>query len=130
MVALELKGVHKGDDHDHLHLRCGGGRGCVGGTRCERSDPITVRACADRLATFHYLSVLRTIKWAPHHSLIHSLPAYPRSLLVASKHWRELRKHFEEDAPKVLAEDLLTKGRDHDATRDFVRSTVQLSPQS
>jgi hypothetical protein len=51
-------------------------------------------------------------------------------LLVASKHWRELRKHFEEDAPKVLAQDLLTKGRDHDATRDFVRSTVQLSPQS
>src|SRR5215213_6206399 len=43
-----------------------------------------LRACADRLATFHYLSVLRTIKWAPHHSLIHSLPAYPRSLLVAS----------------------------------------------
>jgi hypothetical protein len=40
-----------------------------------------LRACADRLATFHYLSVLRTIKWAPHHSLIHSLPAYPRSLL-------------------------------------------------
>src|SRR5215217_1254076 len=39
-----------------------------------------LRACADRLATFHYLSVLRTIKWAPHHSLIHSLPAYPRSL--------------------------------------------------
>src|SRR5215212_3547228 len=35
-----------------------------------------LRACADRLATFHYLSVLRTIKWAPHHSLIHSLPAY------------------------------------------------------
>src|SRR5215211_4482785 len=41
-----------------------------------------LRACADRLATFHYLSVLRTIKWAPHHSLIHSLPAYPRSLLA------------------------------------------------
>src|SRR5215208_6871858 len=40
-----------------------------------------IRACADRLASFHYLSVLRTIKWAPHHSLIHSLPAYPRSLL-------------------------------------------------
>ena len=51
-------------------------------------------------------------------------------LLVASKHWRELRKHLEEDAPKVLAEDLLTKGTDHDATRAFVRSTVQLSPQS
>jgi hypothetical protein len=51
-------------------------------------------------------------------------------LLVASKHWRELRKHLEEDAPKVLAEDLLTKGTDHDATRGFVRSTVQLSPQS
>src|SRR5215208_7913011 len=43
---------------------------------------LQVRACADRLATFHYLSVLRTIKWAPHHSLIHSLPAYPRSLYV------------------------------------------------
>ena len=42
-----------------------------------------LRACADRLATFHYLSVLRTIKWAPHHSLIHSLPAYPRSLLAS-----------------------------------------------
>jgi hypothetical protein len=28
------------------------------------------------------LSVLRTIKWALHHPLIHSLPAYPRSLLV------------------------------------------------
>lgn len=51
-------------------------------------------------------------------------------VLVASKHWRELRKHLEEDAPKVLAEDLLTKGTDHDATRGFVRSTVQLSPQS
>ena len=51
-------------------------------------------------------------------------------VLVASKHWRELRKHLEEDAPKVLAEDLLTKGMDHDATRGFVRSTVQLSPQS
>ena len=33
-------------------------------------------------------------------------------LLVASKHWRELRKHFEEDAPKVLAEDLLTRGEE------------------
>src|SRR5215212_5842701 len=48
-----------------------------------------LRACADRLATFHYLSVLRTIKWAPHHSLIHSLPAYSRSLLV----------HAEKDKP-------------------------------
>src|SRR5215211_9433282 len=51
---------------------------------------IELRACADRLATFHYLSVLRTIKWALHHPLIHSLPAYPRSLLVerlAKKSW-------------------------------------------
>src|SRR5215212_4617778 len=51
----------------------------VGGARFVNH---VLRACADRLATFHYLSVLRTIKWAPHHSLIHSLPAYPRSLLV------------------------------------------------
>jgi hypothetical protein len=33
-------------------------------------------------------------------------------LLVASKHWRELRKRIEEDAPKVLAEDLLTRGEE------------------
>src|SRR5215212_5392490 len=44
-----------------------------------RSKSIRLRACADRLATFHYLSVLRTIKWAPHHSFLLSLPPYPRS---------------------------------------------------
>jgi hypothetical protein len=33
-------------------------------------------------------------------------------LLVASKHWRELRKRIEEDAPKVVAEDLLTRGEE------------------
>jgi hypothetical protein len=31
-------------------------------------------------------------------------------LLVALKHWRELRKRIEEDAPMVVAEDLLTGG--------------------
>jgi hypothetical protein len=31
-------------------------------------------------------------------------------LLVARKHWREIRKRIEEDAPMVVAEDLLTRG--------------------
>jgi hypothetical protein len=31
-------------------------------------------------------------------------------LLVALKHWREIRKRIEEDAPMVVAEDLLTRG--------------------
>jgi hypothetical protein len=33
-------------------------------------------------------------------------------LLVASKHWRELRKRIEEDAQMVVAEDLLTRAEE------------------
>ena len=42
MVPLELKGAHKGGDHDPPHLRRGGGPRFLGGTRWGRSDPITV----------------------------------------------------------------------------------------
>jgi len=31
-------------------------------------------------------------------------------LLVALKHWREIRKRIEEDAPMVVAEDVLRRG--------------------
>ncbi|HET6661164.1 MAG TPA: hypothetical protein VFH16_14710 [Rubrobacter sp.] len=31
-------------------------------------------------------------------------------LLVALKHWREIRKRIEEDVPMEVAEDLLTRG--------------------
>ena len=31
-------------------------------------------------------------------------------LLVALKHWREIRKRIEDDAPMVVTEDLLTRG--------------------
>jgi hypothetical protein len=33
-------------------------------------------------------------------------------LLVALKHWREIRKRIEEDAPMAVAEDLLTGGEE------------------
>ena len=33
-------------------------------------------------------------------------------LLVASKHWREIRKRIEEDAPMGVAEDLLTRAEE------------------
>src|SRR5215216_1081276 len=43
MVSLELKGAHKGGDHEHRHfLRRGGWPRFLGGTRCARSEPITV----------------------------------------------------------------------------------------
>ena len=72
MVPLELKGAHKGGDH----------------------DPHTY----DAVAGADFLAARVGVAPIP-------------LLLVALKHWREIRKRIDDDAPMVVvAEDLLTRG--------------------
>src|SRR5215217_1579192 len=112
MVPLELKGAHKGDDHDHLHLRRGGGRGFLGGTRWGRSDPITVGR--SKALEGDPEAHRRGCPYGGGGGLTHA-----RLRGSCAGFYRVNRKRHVE-----------AKGRDHDATRGFVRSSVQLSPQS